>query len=259
VSLYVDDTVFAPRTVDKCFDAIYVAHFTPGDRNHFKRHLLAASLPSLSIVTNALSNVKRSMPELDGPARRRAFYETYPELRHAEVNDEYVTHVDLPRRFSQARVNLALSAAEGCMLGFTEGLLCGLPGVSTRCDSARTEFFHPGFVRVVDTDADAVAEGVREMIAREIDPEEVRRFTLERQRNMRIRYAKYIAGLTRVRPDVVYRHLFESTGGIHRLAYAPGSLPPAGRPARTPPRPAQGPIHARKRWRGGSAPSIRRI
>jgi glycosyltransferase involved in cell wall biosynthesis len=257
VSLYVDGGIFTPEASEKCFDAVYVAHFTPGDRGHFKRHHLAAGVPSLSIITNALSRVKRSMPEVQGEAMRGAFYETYPELRHAEVNDHYLSPVELARGVSRARVNLALSAAEGCMLGFTEGLLCGVPGVSTPCESARTEFFDPRFVRVVNPDANAVAEGVREMVARNLDPAEVRTFALERQQNMRVRYSKYVAGIAKVQAEAVYAHLFEQAGGIRRLAYAPSTPPPAAPPAPIPASPSLRLITVRRRWRGGSAGSRR--
>jgi hypothetical protein len=220
VSLYIDETVFRPEPVQKVFDAVYIARFTPGDRGHFKRHLLAARIRSLSIITNALSRASESLP--DG-GFVKAFRETYPELRHAAVNDRFVPAEDVAHRLNLARVNLGLSPAEGCMLGFTEGLLCGLPGVSTECRSARTEFFDPRYVSVVADDANAVAQGVRELIARDLDPALVRKSALTRQQQMRRRYAEHIAHIAETGVDDVYRHLFEQPGGIQRLEQAQGT------------------------------------
>lgn len=216
VSLFVDETTFRPEPTEKLYDAVYVARFTPGDRDHFKRHLLAAKVASLSVVTFALSrNHERLAPF--GPFST-AFWDTYPELRHAAVNDRMLSAEDVARSINQARVNLALSKAEGCMLCFTEGLLCGVSAVSTACDSARTEFFDARFVAVVADDAKAVAAGVRDTAARAIDANKVRDFALERQRAMRERYAGYMAALAGTTENDVYSRLFESVGGVHRLA-----------------------------------------
>jgi hypothetical protein len=217
VSLYVDEATFRPELVEKEYDAVYIARFTPGDRNHFKRHLLAASVPSLSVITFALAQNHEQLAPF-GPFST-AFWATYPELGHAAVNDAMLNPDEVARGINRARVNLALSRAEGCMLCFTEGLLCGVPAVSTACDSARTEFFDPRFVAVVKDDAGAVAEGVREMAARHLDPTKVREFALERLRAMRLRYADYVATVAQTQTDEVCARLFNS--GAHRLAYSP--------------------------------------
>lgn len=226
VSLYSDETSFKPQPVAKEFDAIYVAGFVVGMRNDVKRHLLAAELGSLCVVTVPLTP-RRMMLRLEGMALSRAYHETYPELRHATLNDHYLSESEVAEAFSRARVNLALSAAEGCMLAFSEGLLCGVPGVSTECRSARSEFFDDRYVTVVKPDASLVARAVEELAARELDPEEVRSFALGRLRAMRARYAEYIAGIAATSTERVYAHLFEVAGGIQRLACAqPGMQPP---------------------------------
>ena len=216
VSLYVDETIFRPEPVEKLHDAVYIARFTPGDRNHFKRHQLAASVRSLSVITFALAQNHEHLAPF-GPFST-AFWETYPELAHATVNDVMLNPDEVARGINRARVNLALSRAEGCMLCFTEGLLCGVPAVSTACESARTEFFDPRFVALVADDARAVADGVRELAARRLDPEQVRAFALERLRTMRERYAQYIAGIAGTRIEEAQSRLFD--GSLHRLAYS---------------------------------------
>ena len=221
VSLFVDETTFRPEPTEKLYDSIYVARFTPGDRDHFKRHLLAANVSSLSVVTFALSrNHERLAPF---GAFSTAFWDTYPELRHAAVNDRKLSPEEVARSINQARVNLALSKAEGCMLCFTEGLLCGVPAVSTACDSARTEFFDSRFVAVVGDDAEAVAEGVRGVAAQLLDPARVRDFALTRLWSMRERYAEYIAEVAETSTQDVAAHLFGALSRLERLRYPPAS------------------------------------
>lgn len=217
VSLFVDEHTFRPEAVDKTHDAVYIARFTPSDRQHFKRHLLAAHIPSLSFITFALSQNHGSLPET-GPFSS-AFWATYPELRHAMVNDRPLSAPEVARGLNHARVHLALSAAEGCMLCFTEGLLCGVPGVSTPCRSARTEFFDARFVSVVRDDARAVADAVRDLAARGLDPQLTREYALARQRYMRERYVQYIATVVGEPHDRIFSHVFTADGGAHRLAY----------------------------------------
>ena len=247
VSAYVNEVVFQPEPVEKRFDAIYVAHFTPSDRAHVKRHQLAASVTSLAIVTNALQGKLRVMKALSGPEMRRAFYETYPELQHAEVNDHYLPPKEVAHALSLARVNLALSAAEGCMLAFTEGLLCGVPAVSTVCRSARTEFFDPRFVSVVEDQPRAIADAVRVLAARSLDSGAIREFALARQLTMRLRYVEYIAELVKAPARDVFTHLFDAPDGIHRLSYA---LEASGPPAR--------PTRSQVTARGHALPAVRR-
>ena len=224
VSLYADDRTFRPLAdVGKVVDAIHVAKFEPGVRKEFKRHLLARSVATLSVVTYA-SNGRGLVA---GPIASM-FRATFPELRHARVNGVFLSASDLCAEFNRARTHLALSAREGCMLAFTEGLLCGVPGVSTRCESARSSFFHPEYVAIVDDDADAVAEGVRLQASRALDSARIRRFALEIVHAMRRGYAEYIAPLARRSPADVLRHLFEHPEGVHRLVMRS----PSGSPMR---------------------------
>jgi hypothetical protein len=91
-------------------------------------------------------------------------------------------------------------------------------GVSTACESARTEFFDPQFVTLVADDPHAVAAGVCELAAPRLNPEKVRAFAFERLRAMRQRYAEYIAGIAGTRVEEAHSHLFD--GSLHRLAYS---------------------------------------
>jgi len=117
------------------------------------------------------------------------------------------------------------------MLAFTEGLLCGVPAVSTACRSARTEFFNADDVLVCDDDAASVARSVVEMRERALDRSSVRARALARLAAMRQEYVEYIRALTGAPPSELMAHLFEHPAGSSRLSYAL-PRPPAPRRAR---------------------------
>jgi hypothetical protein len=217
VSMFVNERKFAIlRGVEPRQDAIYVAQFAPGDRDHFKRHLLAKKIDSLRIVTYEPMNARRRR-------LRDLFYATFPELRHAEVNDYYMPSGSVVRCLNEARVQLALSRWEGCMLAFTEGLLCGTPAVSTRCKSGRTEFFHPHFVRIANDTEDSVLECVQQLVRAPPSRASVRSFALRRLTDMRERYSAYIGKLVHRDVAAVMAHVFEHADGAHRWRFKPSS------------------------------------
>jgi glycosyltransferase involved in cell wall biosynthesis len=86
---------------------------------------------------------------------------------------------------NQAKVGLCLSADEGAMYASAEYLLCGLPVVSTRSIGGRDTFFDDEYVKIVDDTPEAVSEGVREMICRNINPYYIREKTIEKMKSHR--------------------------------------------------------------------------
>ena len=128
-----------------------------------------------------------------------------------------LTPEEVARGINQARVHLALSAAEACMLCFTEGLLCGVPAISTACESARTEFFDARFVSVVRDEPRAVSDSIRDMVTREVHTSVVRAFALGRLRSIRVRYATYVAKIAGTRVEEVHSYLVDASGGAQRL------------------------------------------
>jgi hypothetical protein len=222
VSLFTNESTFdvvpgpPPDT-----DAIYVARFQPGVRDHVKRLPLASKIQSLSIVTFCLG--RRA-------GFREPFRRTFPELAHARVNDAFMSPTMVALELRRALVQLALSPREGCMLAFTEGLLCGVPAVSTRCQSARSEFFNPSDVLICDDDADSVARAVADMAERALEPGAVRSRALERLAAMRTTYVDTIAALTGAPASDIQQHIFGEAGGAERLSFALPQLPPLRRP-----------------------------
>lgn len=158
--------------VEKRFDAVYDARINP-----FKRHQLAIGINSLALITARSPNhhdttynhsVKKMLPQaywFNDPLAADYRNMSLPEI-NAAIN--------------QCRVGICLSAEEGPMFASTQYLLAGLPVVSTKSRGGRDEFFEPDYVRIVDDNADAVANGVKEMCLCPVPPEEIRHRTLRK-------------------------------------------------------------------------------
>jgi glycosyltransferase involved in cell wall biosynthesis len=170
---FVSPETFRPLPdAPKRFDAVYDARVCP-----FKRHALAARVPSLALLT------ARVEPHHD-PAYVRAVREALPRAHwwNDPLAPDYrsLSGPEVNAAVNEARVGLCLSAVEGAMFASVQYLLAGLPVVSTASRGGRDEFFDADYVRIVEDDPEAVAEGVREMAACRVAPEEIRRRTLRR-------------------------------------------------------------------------------
>lgn len=157
---------------EKRFDAVYDARVNP-----FKRHQLAAGINSLALIAARYAthydeeyarSVKNIMPQaywFNDPLSTDYRRMTLPEVNAA---------------LNQCRVGICLSEVEGPMFASTQYLLAGLPVVSTKSRGGRDEFFMSDYVRIVDDNAEAVAEGIKEMCHCPVPPEEIRRRTLQK-------------------------------------------------------------------------------
>ena len=209
ISTYINEQVFTHIDVTKEYDAIYAAGMFP-----YKRLELAADVKNLFVQTYGFK--KDSSGHFD-----LASY--CPAVSHAKFNREFLAIEDVVKNYNSASTALALSKTEGAMLAFVEYLLCGLPVVSTPCSGGREEFFDSRFVAVVDDTPQAVAQGVVELIQRQIDPGEIREFALSKLKEHRMRYCKYIVEIIRAKgakvsgEDQVYSRLFDDPDGIIRL------------------------------------------
>lgn len=153
-------------------DAIYDARLS-----RFKRHLLATEVRSLSLIT-------KFVPEPDVEEYRK---QVRRALGHAHwFNDPFLSDFRVlgPEAvndcLNQCRVGLCLSAEEGAMCSSIQYLLAGLPVVSTPNLGGRDLFFEEQHVKIVTADAKAVADGVREMSSKDIDPAKIRRAALSK-------------------------------------------------------------------------------
>jgi glycosyltransferase involved in cell wall biosynthesis len=170
---FVDERLFQPLAqIEPRYDAIYDAKLVP-----FKRHELAAEVANLALLH---AQFKEPAPDSHAYDVRKAFQDAhwfnddsvgrYGLLGPAAINEAY----------NECKTGLCLSAEEGAMYASVQYLLAGLPVVSTRSGGGRDTLFDPRTTIIVDDNATAVRDGVREMIARNLDPDMVRAVTLER-------------------------------------------------------------------------------
>lgn len=177
---FVSPTIFRilPES-EKRFDAVYDARISP-----FKRHNLAVKIQSLALIT-------ARAPYLHDESYTRFIRNILPQAHW--FNDplaadyRWMSFADINTALNQCRVGLCLSAEEGAMLASIQYLLAGLPIVSTQSHSGRDEFFAPDYVQIVGDNAEDVAAGVRKMRECPVPPEEIRRCTLEKIEQHKLR------------------------------------------------------------------------
>ncbi len=161
-----DERIFRPlpdRTPR--FDAIYDARLS-----RFKRHELAAEVPSLALITYVIETDPEYRAAIATIIARAHVFNGDPE------SDAYrrLSLEEVNQALNQAAVGLALSREEGGMHASTQYLLAGLPVVSTPSEGGRDEFYHPDYVRIADPTPRAVADAVSEMRRCKVPPEEIR-------------------------------------------------------------------------------------
>jgi len=172
----VDESIYIPldNNIEKKYEAVYDARLL-----RFKRHYLAARLESLGLIyySAATEDETEYMEEIKKNFSRARFFNhdrtgSYQKLSSHEVNDA----------LNQCRVGLCLSAEEGAMYASVQYLLAGLPVVTTPSLGGRDVFFDEEIAITVEPTPEAVARGVKEMIARNLKPEYVRAKTLARMK-----------------------------------------------------------------------------
>lgn len=183
----VDENTYQPRpAIEKRFDAVYDARL-----KEYKRHFLASRIGSLALihafdpVIDDLAFVAATKKQLGHAHFFNEAGGSYRELSAAEVND----------CLAACHVGLCLSRVEGAMYASVQYLLAGLPIVSTRSKGGREVFFDDEYVLIVDDDANAVREGVEEMVRRAIPPESIRGKTLARSRHHRSQLISVVQGI----------------------------------------------------------------
>ena len=141
----------------------------------YKRCELAAKVESLAVITAPLKSFDTE------------YFETIKKkLNHAnwlnfDKNWQYsrISLAKIPRIINQCRVGIVLSKVEGACYSAIEYMLCGLPVVSTPSRGGRDEFFTDYTSIIVERSEVAVAQGVEQLIALNIDPLFVREHTLK--------------------------------------------------------------------------------
>jgi glycosyltransferase involved in cell wall biosynthesis len=192
---------------EKKYDAIYIAVLEP-----YKRHHLASKLQRVFMVG-------------DSPGKKDEYRATYP---NAVFTDHRLTRAEVALAINSSNCSLALSQVEGGMLASFESLLCGVPVVSTPSKGGRDVFFHPFNSRIVEPNADAVAEGVKYFQSNRPDPNLIRAAALRDLEPHRLRFCEYVSELAvkiggaRVDPRERYDRYFTIRGGLRNFFIGAG-------------------------------------
>lgn len=185
---FIDEKIFQPQPgTPKLYDAIYNARTLK-----VKNHHLASQLDNLALIMyfatdedkRTFSNVKRSIPHaiaLNWPGTQL--------LSHCEISDYVMIEITkIPYYLNRANVGLCLSTREGAMYASTEYLLCDLPVVSTKSVGGRDVMFEDEYVKIVESDSQAVKNGVQEILQRNIPPGYIRTRVLSKMEEHRKRF-----------------------------------------------------------------------
>jgi glycosyltransferase involved in cell wall biosynthesis len=180
---FLDENIFrVEATAVKKFDALYTAKLEP-----FKRHHLACNVKNLAIAAHPFGYSKRYGNEIKNKLPEATWL-----TKNFEKDQFMIPAEEMYKYINQARVGLCLSAEEGAMYASAEYLLCGLPVVSTKSIGGRDLFFDDEYVKIVDDTPEAVAEGVKEMMNRKIDPYHIREKTIEKMKEHRETFIKLV-------------------------------------------------------------------
>jgi len=182
----IDERLFTPDPgAEKLYDAVNNGRLVP-----FKRHELAAGVSRLAIVSSAWEVEEAYALSCIAAFRDLRFVNYQRGVGVQELDAEGVRRV-----VTASCCGLALSAMEGGMYASAEYLLCGLPVVTTPSLGGRDEFFHPDYVETVAAEPAAVEAGVARFLAREPDPWEIRRRTLDLFRPHRARLLQWLSSI----------------------------------------------------------------
>jgi glycosyltransferase involved in cell wall biosynthesis len=188
---FVDEEVFEPDGDTKRYDAVYNAAIVA-----WKRHELTRLIESCLQITYR----KVTLSDQQALAQLEELKRLMPSHRIANpIVDGRLMHFqpqEVAALLRQSRCGLCLSAVEGASFASMEYLLTGLPVVSTPSVGGRDTFADPAYWLTVPPDAEAVAAGVREMIARDIPPEQIRNATLTRVKEHRARLREAVTRAT---------------------------------------------------------------
>ena len=151
------------------YDAIYIACITP-----FKRHHLAAKIPSLRLIGD------HSVPEAE------YFERVMGQLSHASWKRKVFSRF-VSKAICEARCGLCLSAEEGAMFVSAEYLLSGRPLVSTANLGGRDALFGSDYTYQAEDTPESVLAGVEAMQRCPVSPAEIRARTIDKFRPHRER------------------------------------------------------------------------
>lgn len=183
--------VMKSMPTQKVYDAVYV-----GRRSAFKRHMLAAKVPNLAIVSG-LNHGNDVAP--------------IPDTVY--VNSKPLLPDEVCEKINQSYCGLILSAEEGACFASSEYLLCGAPVVSTHSRGGRDAWYDDYNSKVCDPDPDQIADAVAYFKANPRDPELIRANHVQEARRHRLRFIEAFERVLHqhgVRGLDVHRYFYEN-------------------------------------------------
>jgi len=185
-NMFVNENIFKVLPeVPKTYDAVYNARITP-----FKRHNLCAAIESLALIYYFMDEKDASYLENVRSALPRAAY-----INGGPGDYRWLSLADVTRTVNACHVGLCLSDTEGAMKACMEYQLCGLPVVTTPNKGGRNEFLDDEIAITAPADPDSIAEAVRELISRKLEPHYVREKTLRAIEAEREKFLDFIQGI----------------------------------------------------------------
>lgn len=186
-NIFVDQQVFSVEPIlNKKYDAVYNAVMLP-----YKRHELAAGIPSLSLITYLKSNSGDYFRTIAEALHHGRWY-NFAEKPLTTGDYRALPKPEVSRFLNEAKTGLCLSESEGAMYASMEYLLCGLPVVSTQSAGGRDTFFDAEYSTIVEPNPVAVNQGVQEMIKRRLSPDYVRRKVIAQVEVHRLRLIELV-------------------------------------------------------------------
>lgn len=177
---------FAIRTgEEKIYDAVMNARMA-----RWKRIELAREIDQLAMIT--VVDEEEYYSEMRDVLSDTTSWVNFDD----HGNYDYLSRSEVCCVLNRSRTGLILSAREANNKASIEYLLSGVPVVSTHSKGGRDVFFGEDYCATVDATPEAVREGVESMATREIDPEYIRRQTLNKIHDHRTRFLSLVSDLT---------------------------------------------------------------
>jgi hypothetical protein len=183
----IDERIFYPDlSASKEYDAVHNAQAAA-----YKRHYLAFDVPRIAVITFSLKPDPSEIQKLTKSYCDLKFINYSPEAGHT-----WLKPAEVRRILNQAHCGLILSEVEGGNYASMEYLLSGVPVITTPSVGGRDEFFDKRHVVVVEPTASAVREAVERIVARALDPLEIRAAALARARVHRMNLVAWLSQVT---------------------------------------------------------------
>lgn len=183
-----DENIFKPLpSISKKYDAVYDARLVD-----WKRHYLAAKLENLALIYYTILDEENFKFK---ETIKKQFADAHFFNHDADGNYQRLDIKQVNEALNECRVGLCLSAVEGAMYASVQYLLSGLPIVTTRSLGGRDELFDESYVVTVEANPDAVREGVKQILKRDISAKFIREKTIEKVRSHRRRFISLVQSI----------------------------------------------------------------